>query len=333
MKITLLFTFSLLTICSKAQVNTYTFQRETGQPWELIQYPNAVITNHTITDDVVLPTKIKIPFPFTFNGQLQDSLGISENGFVWFGPTPAFEMNAVVYPISDDMPNSVNGIVSAFGGDLHPTTATQLNSGIVGEGQMQMLIVEWKNTSRLETIRANTAPDTISFQIKLYQFMNRVEIGYIHSGLNYDYTTGVQVGLRGANAVDFNARSTENIGTNWKNTTKAESKFATCEVSPTHYPEYGDLFVWLPSPSTGLRETSKAEITIYPNPATDYISIKLPNDEQTLLRLLDVTRKVLMQQVMKEDSQINMQSVERGVYFIQLEKSDRTTLTQKIVLN
>ncbi|HCP93563.1 MAG TPA: hypothetical protein DIU05_05965 [Bacteroidetes bacterium] len=40
-----------------------------------------------------------------------------------------------------------------------------------------------------------------------------------------------------------------------------------------------------------------------------------------------------MQQVIKEDSQINMQDIECGVYFIQLEKSDRTTLTQKILLN
>lgn len=337
MKLTLLLVLSTLSIYSMAQVNSYTFQKETGQPWELSQYPDAEITDHVVMDDVVLPAKIKIPFPFTFNGQLQDSIGISENGFIWFGAAQPNQLTSVTFPIGDPLPATVSGIVSAFGSDLHPintnTITTQIRSGIVGTAPMKILIVEWKNTSRLETIRANTAPDTISFQIKLYQFMNRVEIGYMGTKLNFDYTTAAQVGLRGATANDFHARTTEKTGSNWKTTTKATTNSAVCELSPTHFPEFGDLFVWMPSDATGMNELGITVKAIYPNPATDYLTIELTKDEPTKMRLLDITGKTLVQQNIREHYQLDVQNLKPGLYFIQLENMDKSVHTEKIIIN
>lgn len=337
MKLTFLLALSTLSICSMAQVNSYTFQKETGQPWELSQYPDAEITDHTVMDDVVLPAKIKIPFPFTFNGQLQDSIGISENGFIWFGSAQANQLSTVTAPIGSTLPNTVTGIVSAFGTDLHPVNTdditTQIRSGIVGTAPMKILIIEWKNTSRLESIRANTAPDTISFQIKLHQFMNRVEVGYMGTQLNFDYTTAAQVGLRGATANDFNARTTEQIGSNWKTTTKATSNSAVCELSPTHFPEYGDLFVWMPSDATGINELGSTVKAIYPNPATDYLTIELAKDEPTTMRLLDITGKTLVQQNIREHYQLDVQKLKPGLYFIQLENPNKSVHTEKIIIN
>lgn len=332
MKTTLFILLSVLSTHLFAQVNKYTFQKETGQPWELSQYPDAVITNHVVIDDMVTPAKIKIPFPFKFNGQLQDSLGISENGFVWFGATKALDMANVLNPISDLLPNTVAGIIAACASDLHPTNATQINSGIVGTAPMRELIIEWKSTSRLESIRANTAPDTINFHITIYEFMNRIEVAYLHVGLNKVYSTMVQVGLRGTAATDFNARTTSSTGSTWKTTTKATSNTAMCDLSPTHAPEFGDMFVWMPSDATGINEATVHAASIYPNPVKDIVTIELENNQLATVRLLDITGRTLTQQSFQSSCQLNMQHHKPGLYFIQIETPHRTTQTHKIVL-
>src|SRR5690349_16598268 len=91
--------FALATLPALAQTSSYTFMREGGQMSYIDPNGDNVIT-HTVDDDMVLPAKVKIGFPFRFNGNTYDSLGISENGFIWFGPAQASEVAGIVNPIT-----------------------------------------------------------------------------------------------------------------------------------------------------------------------------------------------------------------------------------------
>lgn len=328
--------FILFALSGMAQVNNYTFVKEGGQPMEISNYPDIVITNHTIEDDYVWPTKIKIPFPFNFNGVLQDSLSISENGFIWFGSATAPYLASSTYPISDNHHASVKGIVSALGCDLHPhvnsAITTQLRSGITGTGNMKELIIEWKNTSRFDPIKDGAALDTISFQIKLYQFMNRIEIAYMHVGLNKSYAAFAQVGLRGENSTDFNNRSTNGLGLNWNNTIAGTSNSSDCELSETHFPLYGDLFVWTNSVGTGLNNMNKQIVSVYPNPAKEVLYMENPSHTETQLILMDVTGHVVYETTFTDKHTLATQNYPKGLYLVQLKNKEQIS-THKILID
>lgn len=330
--------FTTVAFTSFAQVGRYTFTKETGQPWEIDQYPNIAVTDHVVNDDSVWPYKIKIPFPFKFNGQVMDSVGIAENGFIWFGTATENEVASVTTPISGTFPSTVTGIISAMGADLHPhvntSLTTLLRSGLTGTAPMRELIIEWKNTSRIEPIMGGRALDTITFQIKLYEFMNRIEVAYIKTGLNPFYNTLTQVGLRGKKGDDYNIRSTETTGTNWRNTTEGTKSDATCELSATHYPNFGDMFVWmdLNTDPTSVDELNHAGMRLYPNPATDKIEVSTGISEATTLCIMDINGKVIHQQVFSSNTVLNTQDWNRGIYLIQLKDKNNRVQTKKLVL-
>lgn len=336
MKNTSLFFLVLFALAGKAQVSKYTFSQESGQPIEISSYPDIDLTNHIINDDNVWPAKIKIPFPFIFNGVLQDSLGISENGFIWFGSAQANNLDTIVNPISDIEINAVKGIVSALGGSLHPHVntglSTQLRSGVTGTGNLHMLIIEWKNTSRFDPVRAGIAPDTISFQIKLYQLINRIEIAYMHVGLNKNFTTLHQVGLRGESNTDFNNRSTNGVGLSWGNTAKGTTKNTTCKLSETTFPGYGDMFVWMDFSGTGINKTSKQTVTIYPNPAKEIVYIENPSHTEIQLTVMNLTGHLIYETTFTDKHALATQNYPKGLYLMQLKNKEQLS-THKILID
>lgn len=326
----------LCALAGKAQVSKYTFSQESGQPIEISNYPDIDLTEHIINDDNVWPAKIKIPFPFMFNGVLQDSLGISENGFIWFGSAQAGNLDTIVNPISDIEISSVKGIVSALGGSLHPhvnsALTTQLRSGVTGTGNSHMLIIEWKNTSRFDPVRAGEALDTISFQIKLYQLINRVEIAYMHVGLNKNFTTLNQVGLRGESNTDFNNRSTNSAGLSWSNTAKGTTKNTTCKLSETTFPSYGDMFVWMDFSGTGVNNINKQTVAVYPNPAKGVLYIENLSHTETQLTLMNVTGQLVYETTFTDKHTLAIQNYPKGLYLVQLKYKEQIS-THKILID
>jgi hypothetical protein len=89
----------------------------------------------------------------------------------------------------------------------------------------------------------------------------------------------------------------------------------------------------MPSDATGMNELGITVKAIYPNPATDYLTIELTKDEPTKMRLLDITGKTLVQQNIREHYQLDVQNLKPGLYFIQLENMDKSVHTEKIIIN
>jgi len=327
-----------LSVYGQSQVSNYQFNHEFGQPWEISNYPNVQITNHQVLNDSIYPSNISIPFNFKFNSETKTNLTISENGFVWFGNNVMeAKMNKITYPISDVLINNqINGLIAAVGTNLYPHNETnfftQIRSGVVGTAPMRILIIEWKNTSRYENKSENVALDTISFQIKLYETTNRIEIAYFDFKLNPLVTTLAEVGLRGVKNDDFNNRSTAELFSNWDSTQSGESVYSNCELSETSFPLYGHLFVWSPAERTGIKEQMEEVSKVYPIPATNNLTITNNLEKETQIFIYNIMGELVYQNKFSLKHEIDIKNWNSGVYILRLTYKNGISKSKRIII-
>ena len=78
----------------------------------------------------------------------------------------------------------------------------------------------------------------------------------------------------------------------------------------------------------------QVDFNLYPNPATDNITIKLndyPNNNQTI-RVIDITGKLLMmEKITSHSTVLDVSQFKKGVYFVTL-FSDKGQKTRKLVV-
>jgi hypothetical protein len=327
--------FVLGFVGANAQVSNYTFTKEGGQLTDIEQYPGIIITNHTVSDDDVWPAKIAIPFPFMFNGNIYDSVSISENGFIWFGNEPAANMADVINPITAAYSSNVKGIVSAMGSDMHPQIntglTTTIKSGSTGTTGFHELIIEWKNASRWDAVSDVLGEDTIDFQIKLYEFTNRIEVAYGTFKLNPNINTEIEVGLRGNIATDFNTRKTDATHT-WGNSAAGTLNTDFCVLNKDTMPSYGDLFVWMDLNQHPTAINTPAKNTLvktYPNPTSGKLFIETPANQAKNIIITNISGQQLQTiNCNNTTTAVDVAAYQNGVYFYQI-----TDATDAVIAN
>ena len=315
----------LCAFCAFSQTSSYTFIREGGQ-MSFIDTAATGVIRHTVADDVVLPAKVALGFPFRFNGAMYDSIGISENGFIWFGPAQAEELEGIINPITEQLPASVKGVLCAFGIDLHPHLNTSLTTTIRSQqvefaGRINDFIVEWRNTSRFDALNDTAGEDTLHVQIQLFPYENdRVQITYWNLGLNPNVTNHLSVGMKGESQGDFALRMTDAVHT-WDSTAKGTSLQSTCELSITSNPNVLHNYMsWINDGSVGLNERVKLPgVSVFPVPAQDVLNIRTPGSYvANQYAISDVTGKVVKRGTM-EGNQVSLADLLPGMYFLKLE--------------
>jgi hypothetical protein len=325
----------LMVLCAsfaQAQVKDYTFTKESGLLTFLDDMQGISITNHTVLDDEVTPSKISIPFSFRFNGVLQDSLGIGENGFIWFGPEGDGMMRNVFTPISDNHRQNVKGIVSALGMDLHPhintNLTTTIKTAVIGVAPMREMVIEWRNTSSFGATIDTLGEDTMSFQIKLYEFMNRIEIVYGEFKMNPNTIDVAQVGLRGNTSSDFSNRMTSATN-HWSNSVAGIDNTSGCEVSENMYPSFGDLFVWTKDnqPPTGINKPVKGvQAQVYPSPSNGVLFVEVDNNEANTITITNIAGQQVLQTNIVGKVKLEMDNHANGLYFYHITTSGGQTI-------
>lgn len=192
----LLFAFLLTGISLKAQttVANYGFSQSTSTYSALTTYTNLFTANW----DDATPTQVTLPFTFSFRQNNYNSVWVNANGYITFGAT---SVNDSYGPISST--TGYAGAVSAFARDL-TNNGTQIRWGTLGASPNRIFVVQWTDARRYDntTIRNGN----FSFQIRLYETSNAVQVVYGPNNNVATQTLGVQVGLRGANNADFNNR-------------------------------------------------------------------------------------------------------------------------------
>lgn len=93
----------------------------------------------------------------------------------------------------------------------------------------------------------------------------------------------------------------------------------------------GDFVIYNNS-QLSINENFKSNISIYPNPVKDKLTIQNPDLKITSIKLSDASGKIILKQkISGKESQIDLRALPSGVYFIILEENGKTLKTEKII--
>ncbi len=87
----------------------------------------------------------------------------------------------------------------------------------------------------------------------------------------------------------------------------------------------------------GIREQKMVNVQIFPNPAHDFIQIKLntPSQETTEVTIINALGKVVKTEYINSvnsNKQISTSDLSRGVYFVKI-KNANSTLSEQVILH
>ncbi|MDZ4181922.1 MAG: carboxypeptidase regulatory-like domain-containing protein [Candidatus Cloacimonadaceae bacterium] len=187
---------------------------------------------------------LDIGFSFTFNNVVFDRLGINANGWISFGQSAlgatAVNMGttSAYTPLSSTTvitPDILTNRVSIMGRDLSSQVGGSIRLETIGTAPNRVCVVQWTNYKKYST---GGTGDSYNFQIRLYETTNNVQLVYGPFITNAT-ANNFQVGLRGPQVTDFNARAT---ATDWTATTAAIANTEFCVINQTVFPPNGLTF-------------------------------------------------------------------------------------------
>lgn len=212
----------LLSFSTFAQVSsTYTFANGTT-PAHVAMSGGTVLASGTAMDDAIF-TNIPIGFTFNFNGVDYTTVGVSTNGFIWFGSTnpAATDYN----PISSTA--GMAGVASCFGANLVGQAAgASLKYTTTGTCPNRVFMVQWL------TMKVVGKTSKIDLQITLTEGSNLVELHPYDASYLVSDSYNAQVGLRGSSNADFNNRNVPcSTSGNWAASTAGTLNTASCQIN------------------------------------------------------------------------------------------------------
>ena len=78
---------------------------------------------------------------------------------------------------------------------------------------------------------------------------------------------------------------------------------------------------------TGITNTTQNSIMVYPNPATNEIYVKLNSQQVTNYAIYNIRGQQVKRGRLQEESNINIQSLLKGIYYIKLDDKDNRTIS------
>ncbi len=129
---------------------------------------------------------VLIGFPFTYNGESQDTFQVTTNGILRFGNnlTSASSTNA--------LNGTTRKVVAPFWDDMSAADSSQITYLVTGSAPNRVLTVEWR---QMRAPYNNTVPNA-EFQVKLYETTNLIEFVYGNSTIpDAGKNTSASIGL------------------------------------------------------------------------------------------------------------------------------------------
>tara|TARA_B110000037_G_C16889237_1_gene411449 strand:- start:56 stop:532 length:477 start_codon:yes stop_codon:yes gene_type:complete len=89
------------------------------------------------------------------------------------------------------------------------------------------------------------------------------------------------------------------------------------------------------STTVGINETSiNLELSVYPNPTTDYLTLKVDDNSNLNYQVYDLQGKVIEnKKVTANNTTISMEALPKAIYFLNVTKNNRIVKTFKIIKN
>ena len=85
---------------------------------------------------------------------------------------------------------------------------------------------------------------------------------------------------------------------------------------------------------TDMNEFSSESIAVYPNPSNGIFTIEMPNMVSAKVMVMDITGKIVYDNNVISNSQIKLQNVEQGMYFIRIaDTTSGSIVVKKLLVN
>ncbi|GAB4159803.1 MAG: hypothetical protein Tsb0033_14840 [Winogradskyella sp.] len=86
-------------------------------------------------------------------------------------------------------------------------------------------------------------------------------------------------------------------------------------------------------PSLSIDDTEKKELSVYPNPADNWLNIKTHNLSEVNLFIYDLNGRLVIQQILNSNKNaLNIEALQKGVYILKL-KDETSTYTKRFIKN
>lgn len=220
-----------------------------NEPYQPLSAGTVLITaSSTQTLDSYFGT-LSLPFAFSYNNSPYSTVFPSSNGFLTFGSSPS---TTNVNPIGSTA--TYAGAIAVFGRDLigtfrianpaDPDTIASIRYQTIGTAPNRIYAVEWVNFRPSGTTATGAGP-AMSFQIRLHETTNLIEVHYgAFIGSPWVNSTA-QVGLRGGSNASFFNRALSS-GSAWTNTVQGSINTSNCAYTATTLPASGLMFRFTP---------------------------------------------------------------------------------------
>jgi hypothetical protein len=89
------------------------------------------------------------------------------------------------------------------------------------------------------------------------------------------------------------------------------------------------------STTVGIKETAiTLELSVYPNPTTDYLTLKVEDNTELNYQLYDLQGKVIEnKKVSSTRTSINVENLPNAIYFLNVVKNNQVVKTFKVIKN
>ena len=226
-------------------------------------------TSLTWADDAVYSNN-SIGFNFNFNDFSYSTMGISSNGFIWFGTGTPSATNYTPLSTTTGQTGAVDGIISVFGQNLltFQSGLTSLKYVTFGSVGSRTCVVEW-NAAGIDQCGVGGGGDRTDFQIRLYEGSNIIELWYKDAAYDLTYvgSCGVysgQVGIRGATVNDYQNRTNGCEGP-WASTSAGSSNSSGMSIGggwncAASWPGTGNNFRYTPTAKPTINPSAQQNI-------------------------------------------------------------------------
>jgi hypothetical protein len=228
----------------------YIFSQVAGTYTE-VTTGGTVLSSGTTGADNVNFTSQPIGFTFDYLGSAYTTVGVSTNGYIWFGSgATATSLYTPISAANIASSGQVAGVVSALARDMLGRTASpfhELRIATIGTAPNRVFVVQFKNW---RASGLGTTPQ-FNFQIRLFEGTNAIELGYgTFVTTSLTASSDYQIGLRGAVNTDF--RAVQANAANWANASLGIFNNSNSTLSTTISPASGTTFRFdVPTPCSG----------------------------------------------------------------------------------
>jgi hypothetical protein len=305
--------FLLFAAGTTAVAQDYTYSTFTA-PFQYLVNPDTLSSDIPDWDDDVF--FISPGFQVNVMGELYDSIAVESNGSLLLYNTPEQLLGGV-----DTLP-----VLMPFGEFLSNAGYTDLryrtdgNSPIsyeiTGTAGSRIAKFEWRNAGFFSD--PNNYMDSVNFQAWVYEGSGDVEFRYGSSQVSpdsYDGISGPTVGIGPIDPVSYDF-----LAGYFLTGDSTSATLVNAYASLTGTPTNGTVFRFANDLTAHVKEIGKLAVAVFPNPATEAVTIRFETEGNTDVAITDLTgHTVIAEQVTANGTvslQMDVSALAPGVYLV-----------------